>query len=320
MNSLFDLCVFAIIVAFVISVILNPIFIPILRKLKFGQYIREEGVEAHKKKAGTPTMGGIVFIIAFFIAAIFFAKGNLDAISIILVTFGYGIIGFLDDFLKIKHKDNLGLRAWQKMLLLILVTGAFICYLVFVKEIGDGTVVPFADGYIWHLGWLYIPFAICVMLATTNSVNMTDGLDGLATGITILVTTFFAIFAYRNGYEIAPVACALIGALLGFLIFNAHPAKVFMGDTGSLALGGFLGAFALITKMPLFIILVGIIYVCESLSVIIQVTSFKLTGKRVFKMAPIHHHFELCGWKETTVVDVFYIITAVFCLIGFLAL
>lgn len=313
-------CIVSLCIAFGISAILVPLFIPFLRKIKFGQYIREEGVEAHKKKAGTPAMGGICFIIALLISSLFFFKDSPDVIAIMLVTLGYGIIGFLDDFLKIKHKDNLGLRAWQKMLLLIVVTGSFICYLLFFKEIGDEAIIPFVSNFTWHLGWLYIPYAICVLLATTNSVNMTDGLDGLATGVTILVTTFFAIFCYRVFPELAPICCGLIGGLLGFLLFNAHPAKIFMGDTGSLALGGFLGALALITKMPLFFFIVGIIYVCESLSVIIQVSSFKLTGKRVFKMAPIHHHFELCGWKETTVVDVFYIVTAVACLIGFLAL
>ena len=316
----FKICMSAIVLAFLICVILSPFFIPFLRKLKFGQYIREEGPESHKAKTGTPTMGGIIILIAAAIASLFFMKGHPDLVAIVLVTLGYGIIGFLDDFLKIKHKDNLGLKAWQKMLGLIVVTGLFIWYLLCIKGISTETIVPFMDGYKWDLKWLYIPFALCVMLGTTNSVNLTDGLDGLATGITILVTTFFATVCYKTFPEVAPVTCTIIGALLGFLLFNAHPAKIFMGDTGSLALGGFLASLALVTQLPLFLVIVGIVYVCESLSVIIQVTSFKLTGKRVFKMAPIHHHFELCGWKETRVVDVFYVVTAIACLIGFLAL
>ncbi|MCQ2978704.1 MAG: phospho-N-acetylmuramoyl-pentapeptide-transferase [Clostridia bacterium] len=316
----FKICMFAIVLSFAICVILSPIFIPMLRKFKFGQYIREEGLESHKKKSGTPTMGGIIILLAASIASCFFMKDHPDLIAIVLVTLGYGIIGFLDDFLKIKNKRNLGLTAWQKMLGLLVVTGLFLYYVIAIKQIGTTTLIPFTNGYYLDLKWLYIPFALCVMLGTTNSVNLTDGLDGLATGVTILVTTFFATIAYKSFPEIAPVTCTIIGALLGFLLFNAHPAKIFMGDTGSLALGGFLASFTIITKMPFFLVIVGIVYVCESLSVIIQVTSFKLTGKRVFKMAPIHHHFELCGWKETRVVDVFYVVTAISCLIGFLAL
>lgn len=313
-------CLITLGIAFGICVILMPIFIPILRKIKFGQYIREEGLESHKKKSGTPNMGGIIILLALAIGGLIFSKGNTDVIAIVLVTLAYAVIGFLDDILKIKKKNNLGLRAWQKMLGLFIVTGLFLWYILGIKGMSFETVIPFMDGFKLNLGWLYIPFALCVMLGTTNSVNFTDGLDGLCSGVTILVSTFFAVVCYRMFPELAPLCCSVIGALLGFLLFNAHPAKIFMGDTGSLALGGFLASLTLVTQLPIFLVIVGIIYVSESLSVMIQVTSFKLTGKRVFKMAPIHHHFELCGWKETTVVDVFYLITAVACLIGFLAL
>lgn len=323
---MFDLslkgCIFAVVLAFAICVILSPILIPILHRIKFGQYIREEGPESHKVKSGTPTMGGIIILLSALIASLFFVKNNSDLVAVVLVTLGYGIIGFIDDFIKVVLKRNLGLRAWQKIVLQLIIFGLFMYYICCVKQMPTSILVPFTNGQVyWDLKWLFIPFNFFVIVGTVNSVNLTDGLDGLATGITILVTTFFATVSYYWGFEeITPVACAIIGALLGFLIFNAHPAKIFMGDTGSLALGGFLSALAIIMQMPLYIVIVGIVYLCESLSVMIQVTSFKLTGKRVFKMAPIHHHFELSGWKETKVVAVFYIVTAVACLLGFLAL
>ena len=312
--------IFAILISFLICVILSPIIIPILKKIKLGQYIREDGVKSHLSKAGTPTMGGIIILISATIASLFFIKNNPDLIAILLVTIGYGLIGFADDFIKVVKKRSLGLRAWQKIVFQLIITGAFIYYVLEVKQMTTDILIPFTNGYYLDLGWLFIPFCLFVILGTVNGVNLTDGLDGLATGVTILVTTFFAAIAYSLFPDIMPIACTIIGALLGFLLFNSHPAKIFMGDTGSLALGGFLSSLAIIMKMPIFVAIVGIIYVCECLSVMIQVTSFKLFKKRVFKMAPLHHHFELCEWKETKVVAVFYVVTAIACLIGFLAI
>ena len=229
----------------------------------------------------------------------------------------YGVIGFIDDYIKVVKKRSLGLRAYQKIVLQLIV---FVFFALYIHKTGVGTkiYIPFMNGYMLDLKIIYWPFMLFVLLGTVNGVNLTDGLDGLAGGVTMIVAAFFLIeaWAVRNG--ISMVSGAVIGALFAFLIFNAYPAKVFMGDTGSLALGGFVAASAIILKLPVFIVIVGFIYLCESLSVIIQVAVFKKTGKRVFKMAPIHHHFELCGWSETKIVFVFYIITALMCLIGIL--
>lgn len=311
---------YSVLVAFIFSIIGGPIFIPILHKLKFGQNIREEGPRSHQKKAGTPTMGGIIFIIASIVSMIILVRNPSDEAMFALYAFiAFGCIGFVDDFLKILHKNNLGLRAYQKMLMLLLVSFGFAFYAANNPEIGTSIIIPFV-GKTLDLGLFYIPFIIIYFAATTNAVNLTDGLDGLATSVTILVMTFFVIVSYNMGNYSLSVFCAVVaGALLGFLKYNAFPAQVFMGDTGSLALGGALAAVAMILKLPLLVIIVGGVYVMETLSVILQVASFKLTGKRIFKMSPLHHHFELCGWHETKVVSAFSIATVILCMIAFLS-
>lgn len=309
------------IMGFIFSIVLGPIFIPILHKLKFGQNIRKEGPKSHQKKSGTPTMGGLIFFISTATAILIMGQKPMSKEMIILYSFlAFGFIGFLDDILKIIHKDNLGLKAAQKMILLILFSLALAWY--GYTKIGTDILIPFANGdFRWNLGVLYIPFVVIYYAAVTNAVNLTDGIDGLATSVTVIVLTFFAIIGFRTqNIEVAVFAIALAGALLGFLKFNAFPAKIFMGDTGSLALGGAIGTIALMLKMELFVIIVGGIYLIETLSVIIQVTSFKLTGKRVFKMSPIHHHFEQLGWSEIKIVTIFSSITAILCIIGFIAL
>lgn len=319
MGKLFYL-VQAVLIAFFVSILIGPILIPILHKLKFGQNIRNDGPRSHMKKAGTPTMGGIIFILSAIITMLILRVRPSDEAMIALYAFiAFGLIGFIDDALKIIHKKNLGLKAFQKMIMLVIVSGIFAYYAAYNNEIGTDIIIPFTHS-IWKLGNVYIPFIIFYFAATTNAVNLTDGLDGLATSVTLLVMTFFALVSYSMGHITLAVFCAVVaGALLGFLRYNAFPARVFMGDTGSLALGGAVAAVAMILKLPLLIILVGGIYVAETFSVILQVASFKLTGKRIFKMSPLHHHFELSGWHETKVVSVFSIITVVLCLIAFLS-
>lgn len=309
------------IMGFIFSIVLGPIFIPVLHKLKFGQNIRKEGPKSHQKKAGTPTMGGLIFFIS--VAATILVMGHrfMDKEMIILYSFiAFGFIGFLDDMLKIIHKDNLGLKAGQKMILLVLFSVALAWY--GYRYIGSEILIPFVGNrFSINLGILYIPFIVIYYAAVTNAVNLTDGIDGLATSVTVIVLTFFAIVGFKTANaEVAVFSIALAGALLGFLKYNAFPAKIFMGDTGSLALGGAIGTLALMLKMEVFVIIVGGIYLIETLSVIIQVTSFKLTGKRVFKMSPIHHHFEQCGWSEVKIVTVFSSITTILCIIGFIAI
>lgn len=318
----FDLysAIYAILIAFVINIFLCPTIIPFLTRLKFGQNVRDDGPQSHLIKSGTPTMGGIMILISLVISSLFFLKGNKDGIAVLFVTIGYGIIGFIDDYIKVVKKRSLGLRAYQKIIGQLIITGVFLYYLYNYSNIGTDIYIPFTNGKTLELGVLFIPFFFIVMVGTVNSVNLTDGLDGLASGVTVLVVIFFLFNALAINKGLLPITGAAVGALLGFLLFNTHPAKVFMGDTGSLALGGLVASIAIIMKMPLFIIIVGIIYVIEAVSVMLQVGYFKLTkGKRLFKMAPIHHHFEQCGWKEVKVVAVFYIITAMACLVGFLA-
>ena len=240
-----------------------------------------------------------------------------------LMTLCYGLIGFLDDYIKVVKKRSLGLRAYQKLLLQLIVTGLF-CSYIMKSGIGTAIYIPFTDGKMIDLQLIFIPFLFVAVLGTVNGVNLTDGLDGLAGGVTLLVAAFFMIVAWAAGSTIAPICGAIVGGLMAFLIFNSYPAKVFMGDTGSLALGGFVASAAFILKMPIFIVIVGFIYLWESISVMLQVGWFKLTkrkygeGRRLFKMAPFHHHLEKCGWKETKVVTLFYVATALLCLIGFL--
>lgn len=314
--------VLPVLISFAVTILLCPIVIPFLRKLKFGQYIRDEGPQSHQKKSGTPTMGGIVILGSIVVTSLFYIKDYPKIIPILFVTLGFGLIGFLDDYIKIVMKRNLGLRAWQKMLGQLLVTAVFGYYLMNYTDVGTTILIPFTGGKLVDIAWLYIPMFFIVMLGTVNGSNFTDGLDGLESSVTVLIATFFSVVAiiapYGQNSGISPITCAVAGSLLGFLIYNVYPARVFMGDTGSLALGGFVASTACMLRMPIFIVIVAIIYLVEVLSVMIQVSYFKLTGgKRIFKMAPIHHHFELCGWSETRVVAVFSIITAVLCLIGF---
>ena len=311
--------IYCVLIGFAVSILQGPLLIPVLHWLKFGQNIRDEGPAAHKKKAGTPTMGGIIFILATTLTLFVIEKHpGSDAVLALLAFIGFGVIGFLDDVLKIVHKHNEGLKPYQKMILLITVSGLIALYAS--KNIGTDVYIPFVNNTI-NLGKLYIPFVIIFFVATTNAVNLTDGLDGLATSVTLLVVIFFAMISYGMGnYVLANFSGILSGALLGFLRYNSYPAKIFMGDTGSLGLGGVVASIALVLKLPLIVIIVGGIYVVEVLSVILQVSSFKLTGKRIFRMSPLHHHFELLGWHESKIVAVFSIITVILCLIGFLSL
>lgn len=315
------LVVIPVLIAFALSAIMGPVIIPILRKLKMGQQVREEGVQAHLKKSGTPTMGGVIILASVLITSLFYIKDYPKIIPIVFVTIGFGLIGFLDDYLKVVMKNTDGLKPLQKMALQFVVTAVFTFYIVKVAKIPLTMLLPFSGGKFLDLGWFAIPVLFIAVIGTVNGTNFTDGLDGLASSVTVLVATFFSVVAVGTKSGIEPVTCAVVGALLGFLLFNVYPASVFMGDTGSLALGGFVASTAYMMQMPLFIVIVGLIYLVEVLSVMIQVTYFKKTGgKRFFKMAPIHHHFELCGWSETRVVAVFSIITALLCLIGLLAL
>ncbi|RGS79866.1 phospho-N-acetylmuramoyl-pentapeptide-transferase [Coprococcus sp. AF21-14LB] len=313
--------VIPVLISFVLSVLMGPVVIPFLRRLKMGQTERVEGVQSHLKKAGTPTMGGVMILISVLVTSLFYVKDYPKIIPVLFVTVGFGLIGFLDDYLKVVMKRSDGLFPMQKMALQIVVTAVFAFYLVKFTDVSLTMLIPFSGGKYLDIGWLAIPLLFIAVIGTVNGVNFTDGLDGLASSVTVLVATFFTVIAVGTKSGLEPVTCAVVGALLGFLLFNVYPAKVFMGDTGSLALGGFVASTAYMLQMPIFIVIVGMIYFVEVLSVMIQVTYFKKTGgKRFFKMAPIHHHFELCGWSETRVVAVFSIITAILCLIALLAL
>ena len=313
--------VIPVLISFVISVLLGPVIIPFLRKLKMGQTERTEGVQSHLKKAGTPTMGGIIFLIAAVVTALFYVKDYPSVIPVLFLTLGFGIIGFLDDYLKVVLKRSDGLLPWQKFLLQLLVTGIFAYYLINYTDISLSMKIPFWTDHYLNLRWLAVPVLFIAVIGTVNGVNFTDGLDGLASSVTLIVAVFFTVVSIGLKGGVEPMTGAVVGGLMGFLLFNVYPAKIFMGDTGSLALGGFVAGTAYVMEMPLFILLVGLIYLVEVLSVMIQVSYFKAThGKRIFKMAPIHHHFELCGWSETRVVAVFSVITAVMCLIALLAL
>lgn len=315
------LIIFSGLVSFLIAIILGWLLIPVLHRLKFGQYIREDGPASHKKKAGTPTMGGLIFILSSIITIFGSMKHiNNETYIALLALVAFGAIGLLDDCLKIFRKQNKGLSAKQKMALLILVSSVF-AYLGYSNDsIGSSIIVPFYRRS-FELGIFYIPFIIFFYISITNAVNITDGLDGLCTSVTLMVMTFFILVSYSLGYYSISVFCGvLVGALLGFLKYNVFPARIIMGDTGSLALGGAIGVVCMMLKLPMIIIIVGVIFVLEILSVVIQITSFKLTGKRVFKMAPFHHSLELSGWHETKIVAVFCIITTILCLLGFVAL
>ncbi|HOA55482.1 MAG TPA: phospho-N-acetylmuramoyl-pentapeptide-transferase [Clostridiales bacterium] len=309
---------------FILTLITGPVVIPMLRRLKFGQTIRDDGPATHLKKMGIPTVGGLIFIIPMIITSLILVPGYPGILPVLLVTLGYAAIGFIDDMIKVVKKNKDGLNPKQKSFGLLLVSSAFAFYTAYHPELGTGMILPFLgiDAVVELPVWLFIPLVIIVMYLITNSVNMTDGVDGLAAGVTLIVAVFFTIVAMmKPEWDNVKMICAITaGGCLGFLVFNIHPAKVIMGDTGSLALGGVVGAAAVLMKMPWMLLVAGAIYAVESLSVFIQVVSFKLRGKRVFKMAPIHHHFELSGWKETKVVRVFWLITIVLCLIGFATL
>ena len=312
MNNTILMSVF---LSFAISVAAGPVVIPFLRRLKVGQTVRGEGPETHLKKNGTPTMGGILILLSVVITSVFFVKDYPKIIPVLFLTLGFGLIGFLDDYIKVVLKRSMGLRAWQKFLLQIVVTGVFVFYIRQYTDISLVMKVPYMEGVYLDFGWMNIPVLFFIVIGTVNGTNFTDGVDGLASSVTVLVATFFSVVAIGTGSGIEPVTCAVVGALLGFLLFNVYPASVFMGDTGSLALGGFVAATAYMMQMPLFIVIVGFIYMVEVVSDILQVSYFKMSGgKRIFKMAPIHHHFELCGWSETRVVAVFSIVTALLCL------
>ena len=308
------------IIGFLIVVILGPIFIPMLARFKFGQTVRDEGPQSHLAKNGTPTMGGVMMIVAILITGLTRAKISQGLIVGLICIVGFGFVGFLDDFIKIKMKRSLGLKAYQKIILQFALALFVSYYQYSASPSATQLVIPFTN-HIINLGIWYIPFMMIFIIGTVNAVNLTDGLDGLASGVTLIVSCFFILFAVSiSNSDVAILAAATAGACLGFLGFNAYPAKVFMGDTGSMALGGAVVAFATLTNSPLLIVIVGFIYLAEALSVMIQVTYFKLTnGKRIFKMAPLHHHFEQCGWPETRVVFIFWIATVVLCWIGVLA-
>ena len=312
--------IITIVISFFITLILGPIVIPILQRLKVGQSIRDAGPKSHMSKSGTPTMGGLIILAALVITTLTSGILNRDLYVILFSTIAFGAIGFIDDFIKVVLRRNLGLKAYQKLMGQIVIAVGIAIYQSSASVTGTKILVPFLNTY-WDLGVLYIPYIATVVVATVNSVNLTDGLDGLASGVTLIVASFFSLVAMNWGYSsLAIFSGALTGTCLGFLRFNAHPAKVFMGDTGSLALGGAISAIAILMNLTLFIPIVGGIYFAETLSVILQVASFKLTGKRIFKMSPLHHHYELKGWKETKVVIVFWSVTLILCIVGLFGL
>lgn len=308
--------------SFLFTVLISPVFIPFLRRLKFGQSIREEGPKSHLKKTGTPTMGGIMILVSVTVTTLIMTnKFNPNSISyevllLLLVFLGYGLLGFLDDFIKVALKRNLGLTSKQKMLGQVVI--ALIFYFVLrAHDFPTYIRIPGTDVQ-WDLGWGYALLIIFMLVGSSNAVNLTDGLDGLLAGTAALAFGAFGILAWYGfpQFEVTIFSLAAVGALLGFLVFNAHPAKVFMGDTGSLALGGSIAAIAILTKLEILLVVIGGIFVIETLSVIIQVISFKTTGKRIFKMSPLHHHYELMGWSEWRVVSTFWLVGLVFAVLG----
>ncbi len=314
------------IITFFISVVCGLITIPILKKLKVGQIERDDGPASHLKKQGTPTMGGIIMIITSIIvvtfAYIFLTMTGNEIVGkkllpLLLITIGFGMIGFVDDFKKLVLKNTDGLKPKFKMLGLLIIAVVYVLFLVYGLQIGTDTYIPIIKTYIDIPVYLYIPLAIVVLIATTNAVNLTDGIDGLSSSVSAIIITCLTVIGINNQiYEVSIFGSIIIGAVLGFLMFNLHPAKVFMGDTGSLMLGGVISGIALYLKMPLLLLIIALIPVLETLSVIIQVSYYKKTGNRIFKMAPLHHHFELSGWKENKVVVIFSVITLIMCFIG----
>ena len=310
-----------VLLSFLVSVLLGPVIIPFLKRLKAGQTIRDEGPKSHLKKNGTPTMGGILILSAMIVTSLFYMKDYPEINPILMLTLGFGLIGFLDDYIKVILKRSMGLTPLQKMAGQLVVTSLFAYYLLKVTDISLAAKIPFMPGVELDLGWLNIPLLFFIIIGTVNGANFTDGLDGLAASVTVLAASFLSAAAIGTGTRIEPITCAVAGALMGFLLFNVYPASVFMGDTGSLALGGFVAASAYMMQLQLFIPIIAFIYVIEVVSVILQVVYFKVTGgKRLFRMAPLHHHFELGGWSETRIVAVFSIITAILCLVALIAM
>ncbi len=311
--------ILSVMISFALSVGLGPVVIPFLRKLKVGQTVREDGPRTHLKKTGTPTMGGLLILVSVAVTSLLYLKDFPAMTPVLFLTFGFGLIGFLDDYIKVVLHRSMGLKAWQKFGGQFLVTGIFAYYLVRYTEVSLALPIPFWKGHCLDLGVWNLAALFFIVLGTANGANFTDGLDGLAASVTVIIAVFFSVMAIGTGSGIAPVTCAVTGALMGFLLFNVHPASVFMGDTGSLALGGFVAASAYVLEMPLYIGIVGLIYLAEVISVILQVTYFKCSGgKRLLKMAPLHHHFELCGWSETRIVALFAMLTALMCLLAML--
>ncbi|MCL2575499.1 MAG: phospho-N-acetylmuramoyl-pentapeptide-transferase [Defluviitaleaceae bacterium] len=318
----FNTAVLVALVAFGIAVVLGPIVIPILRRLKLGQNVRQDGPKSHLEKAGTPSMGGIVIVIAVAVASGIFSGFEPEWLLVMFLMLSYGAIGFLDDYIKVVKKRSLGLRAWQKFSMQIIAAIVFV-WLLNYYEVPTLMFVPFSDGFYLDLAWATPFLLVFIVVGTANGANFTDGLDGLASGVTLLVCLFFLYAAFLADSVLGYSLAAAAGGLLGFLLFNSYPARVFMGDTGSLALGGFVAATAIVLQMPFLIAIVAFVYVAEVLSVILQVSYFKISGgKRIFKMSPLHHHFEHLNppWRESKIVAVFYIFTAIFCLIGILAI
>ncbi len=310
---------FTIIMGFLVTVLLSPITIPFLRRLKFGQSIRDEGPKSHLKKSGTPTMGGVMILLSITITTLVmtgkFSEPTMKTYLLLFVTLGFGLLGFLDDFIKVALKRNLGLTSKQKLLGQIIIS-VIVYFMIVQSDFSTVIHIPIID-YSFDLGWMYVFFIIFWLVGFSNAVNLTDGLDGLLSGTAAIAFGAFAVLAWSlSQFEISIFSVAVSGAVLGFLVFNAHPAKVFMGDTGSLALGGAIAAIAILTKLEFILLIIGGVFVIETLSVILQVISFKTTGKRIFKMSPLHHHYELVGWSEWRVVVTFWTVGLLFAILG----
>ena len=339
MKDFFGATALTLVLAFAITAVLGPAFIKWLHKLKYGQEIREEGPAWHQKKTGTPTMGGIMFIVGIGVSVIISTiisavNGTLTptvmkALILYIVSLGFGVVGFIDDYIKVVKKRNLGLTAIQKFLLQLAFAAAYVVIMYLMGMLRTDVVIPFVRYPVTLPIWLYIPFVMFVVVGTVNAVNLTDGLDGLASSVTVVASLFFALYAFLRisapEVGVSIYSMAIVGGLLGFLLFNKYPAKVFMGDTGSLFLGGALALIAADLNMHLYLIIVGFVYFAETLSVIMQTSYFKYTkkkygeGRRIFKMTPIHHHFEMSGWKETKIVAVFSAVTLALCVISYFA-
>ncbi|MBE5867580.1 MAG: phospho-N-acetylmuramoyl-pentapeptide-transferase [Lachnospiraceae bacterium] len=305
------------IIAFGVSILIGPMIIPLLRKVKAGQTVREDGPKTHLKKTGTPTMGGIIILIAVLTGSLVYVREYPKIIPVLFLTLGFGMIGFLDDYIKVVLHRSMGLYPWQKFLCQTVVTAVFAIYLVQTGQVNLAMQIPFLPEFYLDLGFWNVPVLFFVVIGTANGANFTDGLDGLASSVTVIIACFFTVVALHTESGIEPVTCAVVGALMGFLLFNVHPASVFMGDTGSLALGGFVAASAYMMQLQAFLPIICLIYVVEVVSVILQVTWFRISGgRRILRMAPLHHHFELCGFTEPGIVAGFSAVTALLCVIA----